>query len=198
MTYWTREVDTQIEKLLKNGGIGFMPSDTIYGLSCRALDQAAVERLRQVKGRSGSKRMIVLIADIGQLQELDIAETEIEPAIPYWPGPLTLIASTPRAPLWLHRGGRTFGIRMPDDDRLRRLISDVGPIISTSANPEGQTEARTARQAKAYFGDKLDFYVDAGPIEDQSSTIVRPVFGKLEVIRQGAVKVKSKDIYDAG
>lgn len=69
------------------------------------------------------------------------------------------------------------------------MIKKVGPIISTSANKEGQKPAATITAAQKYFGDKLDFYVDAGKLTGRASTIVKASFGQLEVIRQGAVKL---------
>lgn len=169
-----------------------MPSDTIYGLSCRALDAKAVDRLRQLKERDTSKRMIVLVANMEQFAPLRVDTSQTLLVKDYWPGPLTLICSAPRAPLWLHRGVGTFGVRMPKDQALRKLIALVGPIISTSANPAGRPEASSVDQAKGYFGDQLDFFVDAGEIHNKPSTIVEITDGKLHLIRPGAVKITDK------
>lgn len=79
---------------------------------------------------------------------------------------------------------------MPDYPQLLDLIGRVGPIISTSANPTGQKPAINMQEAKNYFGDSLDFYMDAGNISGAPSTIARLKNGKLEVIRVGSLKIK--------
>lgn len=167
-----------------------MPSDTIYGLSCRALDEAAVERLRKIKGSDKAKPFIVLISSTTQLMDIGIITTDAAPALRYWPGQLTIICDAVDAPFWLHRGTKTLAIRQPDDKELRDLIAKVGPIVSTSANLANKKLARSAAGARKYFGDQLDFYVDKGTISKKPSTIIRTVFSKVEVVRQGTVKIK--------
>jgi len=163
-----------------------MPSDTIYGLSCRALDEAAVERLHKLKGRDKAKPFIVLVSSTTQLIDVGIITTDVAPALRYWPGRLTLICSAVNAPLWLHCGTKSLAIRQPDDKELRNLVTKVGPIISTSANLAGSQPAQSAAEARQYFSDKLDFYVDMGEIKSPPSTIAKVEDGKLVVIRQGA------------
>ncbi len=166
-----------------------MPSDTIYGLSCRALDEKAVERLHKLKARD-KKPFIILISNTSQLNNLGVAAIDAAPALRYWPGPLTIICPAPAAPLWLHRGAKSLAIRQPDDDQLRKLIDKTGPLVSTSVNPAGQKPASSIASAKKYFASMLDFYVDQGIINKKPSTIIRATFSKVEVVRPGAVKIK--------
>jgi len=71
-----------------------------------------------------------------------------------------------------------------------RIINNVGPLISTSANTQGDNSAGSITEAQEYFGDQLDFYVDAGELSSRKpSTLVRNNNGKLEVIRTGVVKL---------
>lgn len=166
-----------------------MPSDTIYGLSVRALDKAAVEKLHALKGRAQNKPFIILISNIWQLKDLGIKELSLELITKYWPGPLTIIFDAPKSPKWLHQGSGSLAVRLPKPKKLRDLIHKVGPIISTSANHEGQLPAKSADQAKKFFGEELDFYVDIGEIVAVPSTIVKLTGGKLETLREGAVKI---------
>jgi L-threonylcarbamoyladenylate synthase len=190
VSYFSDSFDKEVITLLQNGAVGFMPSDTIYGLSCRALDKKTVERLRKIKGRDKNKPFIVLISSADQLDELGIITTDAAPALRYWPGRLTIICQAEGAPLWLHRGTKTLAVRQPDDETLRQLIDKTGPLISTSANIADQRPAKSFAGAQKLFGDKLDFYVDRGTISKKASTIIRATFSKVEVVRQGSVKIK--------
>lgn len=193
MSYGTDRLDKEIVRLLQKGGVGLLPSDTIYGLSCRALDKQAVERIHHIKRRDKNKPFVILISGMDQLKDLGITTTDAALALSYWPGKLTIICDAEKSPGWLHMGFRTLAVRQPDYPGLRELIKITGPLISTSANMQDGRPAESVFQAKKYFGDKLDFYVDAGRLSGRPSTIVRPVFDKLDVIRQGAVRIKKKD-----
>jgi L-threonylcarbamoyladenylate synthase len=107
----------------------------------------------------------------------------------YWPGALTVIFEVSSVPDWLHRSTRSLAIRLPNDRKLQDLINQTGPIISTSANKQGQDPASSIQEAQSYFGEELDFYVDVGELKGQASTIVKLVDNKLELIRQGPVKI---------
>jgi L-threonylcarbamoyladenylate synthase len=195
VSYLSNSVDGKIIELIKNGAVGFMPSDTIYGLSCSALNEEAVQRLRKLKGRGDSKRMIVLVSDISQFNSLNVDAKQTQAIKRYWPGHLTLICKAPDAPLWLNRGEGEFGIRQPGSKTLRNLIAQTGPLISTSANLEGGSAAQSQKEAHQIFGEKLDFYVDAGKIAGPPSTVVEEISGKLKIIRQGAVIINKEDLY---
>jgi L-threonylcarbamoyladenylate synthase len=190
MSYRTNRLDERVIKLLKDGGVGFMPSDTIYGLSCRAMNQQAVERIYRLKKRDFDKPLILLIANISQLEELNIDPKQTKVIASLWPGAISLECDVSEAPVWLNRGSKHEAVRLPDNEPLRQLISQVGPIVSTSPNTQGAKPASSVKEAQSYFGDQLDFYVDIGDLSGrQPSTLVRGVNGKLEVIRPGAVKL---------
>lgn len=189
MAYVTDKFDRKISQLLKQGKAGVLPTDTIYGLSCIALSQTAVRRIHMLKHRDKTKPFVILISEIEQLTSLGINTAQAAPALAYWPGPLTLICAASQAPNWLTMGTATVAVRQPDSDQLRRLIDETGPLISTSVNPQGSKPSTSIKQAMSYFGDKLDFYVDAGELQSMPSTIAKPVTGGLEVIREGAIRI---------
>jgi len=166
-----------------------MPADTVYGLSCSAFDESAVDRIYRIKYRFEGKPFIILISDIDQLKLLKIDPKEAEPIKQYWPGGLTYICNAPKTPEWLQRGTKTLAVRLPDHRDLRSLIKQVGPIVSTSANLYARKPATSLAEAVKYFGENLDFYVDVGKIDGLPSTIVKLRSGKLEVLRKGAVKI---------
>jgi L-threonylcarbamoyladenylate synthase len=191
VSYFTDTFDAKVVELLKNGAVGLLPTDTIYGLSALALNKEAVERIHALKGRDNNKPLIVLISDLHQLEELGLKVEQAELAKSYWPGPLSLEFDATDAPDWLHRGGFFFAVRMPDYSELRDLIAKTGPVVSTSANLQGQKPVSSVKEAQETFGDKLDFAVDAGKLEGQSSTLVKPEDGRLVVVRQGVLEIKS-------
>lgn len=176
---------------LKKGGVGLLPSDTVYGLSCSALNKKAVKRIHKLKRRDSGKPLIILLSDVEQGKQLGLNPKDIEVAAKFWPAPLTVEwPAGPNTPKYLHRGQKHFGVRIPANEDLRNLIKETGPIVSTSANLQGKEPAKTVAEAKKYFGDKLDFYIDAGELKAEPSTIVQIIKGKLKVIRQGSFKVK--------
>jgi L-threonylcarbamoyladenylate synthase len=188
--YYTTKLDNEVIKLLKKGGVGFIPSDTVYGLSASALNKKAVEKIYELKGRDNIKPCIVLVADSGQAVKLGISEKALQPVQNLWPAALTLVCRAETAPEYLHRGTKTLAVRMPDSKALRDLIAITGPIVSTSANLQGDTPAKSVKQAQKYFGDQLDFYVDGGKLEGESSTLIKIENGKLKVFRKGANEIK--------
>lgn len=151
----------KIAEMLNSGAIGVLLTDTLYGVVARADNEAAVERVFALKGRDASKPVISLITDISQLY--DPLPEGIDPTIGgLWPGPNTVIVPSPSAPAWLVRGSSGASFRIPDNARLQQLLQQTGPLIASSANPQGKSPARSIGEAQAYFGDGVDFYVDGG------------------------------------
>lgn len=151
----------KLVEMINDGAVGVLLTDTLYGIVAKADNEAAVERVYAVKGRDPSKPLISLIADVDQLY--DPLPEGIDPTIGgLWPGKNTIVVPSPSAPTWLVRGSHGASFRQPDNLLLRQLISQTGPIVAPSANPEGKPPARSIGEAQAYFGESVDFYVDGG------------------------------------
>jgi len=73
---------------------------------------------------------------------------------------------------------------------LRFLLRKTGPLVAPSANPEGLDPALTIRQAKKYFSNMVDFYIDRGKLESSPSTLVKIEAGNIIVLREGVVVIK--------
>ncbi len=161
--------DPSVAAVLDAGGIVVARTDTIYGILARADDRNAVQRVFEVKGRSDYKSPIVLIADREQML-VPLPAAEYELSLTVWPGKVTIAIPVDKttAPEWLHRGNDEFGHRMPASEELRALIALTGPLIAPSANPEGQEPAEDIDEAKNYFGERVDLYVDGGRVETTS------------------------------
>ena len=74
---------------------------------------------------------------------------------------------------------------MPASAELRALLKKVGPLVAPSVNPEGKKPASTIREAKKYFGNKVELYVNAGKIENSASTLVKLKKGEIKILRKG-------------
>lgn len=168
-----------------------MPTDTIYGLSARALDEQAVEKVHHIKKRDRGKPLIVLISSLAQLDELGAEKPPAQLAAKYWPGPLSLILNASHTPWYLHRGTHTLAVRMPNYAPLLSLIGHTGPLVSTSANEQNDPPINSVAEARGQFADLLDFYVDVGDLSGhQPSTLAAYKDSKLEIIRHGAVIIE--------
>lgn len=165
MTVYADSFNDEVMRILANGGIGVLRTDTLYGIVARVGDQAAVERVYAVKRRNPTKPPISLISSIHQLFDHHDEQT-IELVNQFWPGANTIILPSTNGPEWLMRGTASVSYRLPDHPALRALIDSVGPIIAPSANPEGEEPAMSIDQATAYFGEAVDFYVDGGEVQD--------------------------------
>jgi L-threonylcarbamoyladenylate synthase len=190
MSYMTNQIDQKVVGLLSGGGVGFLPTDTIYGLSAVAMNEQAVKKIHELKQRDG-RPLIVLISNLEQLAGLGLKTKEAELITKYWPGPLSVIFASSNIPTWLHMRTSSLAVRMPNNKELRDLISTTGPIVSTSANLHGKKPASTTSEAERYFGKKLDFYVGAEKLEGEPSTLVKIENGQIKVLRQGAFPIKA-------
>lgn len=171
--FFSSLLDDKLIELLREGKIGVLRTDTIYGIVARADLEQSVERVFALKGRDDSKSPIVLIANTAQVFDPQ-KPAERKLARDVWPGKVTIAHPATHAPKWLTRGNTEFGYRMPNVNDLRALIRKTGPLIAPSANPQAEPPATTIEQAIEYFGDQVDFYVDGGRVTDNTpSQLVR-------------------------
>lgn len=167
MKHFTSINNSEIVDLLKAGAIGVLRTDTLYGVVADAKNETAVQRVYKLKERSEHKSPIVLISSKAQV--FDEVPAEITTLLEdVWPGPVSVIIPSSKAPLWIRRGNDSVAYRLPNNLDLQQLIGQTGPLIAPSANPEGKPPAMTIAEAEAYFGDGVDFYVDGGAVTNAS------------------------------
>lgn len=178
------------KKLIQPGTVAVIPTDTVYGLVARAEDRGAVERLYEIKKRD-TKTGTLIAANIAQLEELGLKHRYLKAVEQFWPGAVSVIIPAADPALsYLHRGRMSLAVRIPKDAELQKLLSQTGPLLTTSANDPGQPTAVTAQAARDYFGNKVDLYVDGGDLSGRRpSTVIRIVDDAIEVLRQGAAEV---------
>ncbi|MFA7285868.1 MAG: L-threonylcarbamoyladenylate synthase [Candidatus Paceibacterota bacterium] len=168
----------ELIQVLQNGGVVVMPTDTIYGILTTALNMASVERLYAVRRRSPEKPCIILISEIAEIEKFGISLEEGERKIlgefSALERPTSFILDCDNIAFeYLHRGTKTLSFRIPKNEELKELLKQTGPLIAPSANFEGETPAENIEQARLYFGELVDMYIDGGEISGSPSRIVR-------------------------
>lgn len=177
----------QVIEILAGGGIGVLATDTLYGLVGSAFSGDAVERIYDLKQRYPNKPLIVLISTIEDIERFGVVISEsLEQTLKsYWPGPYSIILPTIDEDFeYLTRGQDSIAFRMPDKDELLEIMQVTGPLIAPSANIEGMPPAKTIDEAKRYFGDNVDFYLDEGEVDGKASTIIRLDGEEPEIVRE--------------
>lgn len=196
MKVFSTLADPAVAGLIRQGAIGVMPTDTLYGIVAAARNAAAVERLYEVRQRDAGKACIVLIGEREQLDDVAAwSPADWHAVAYYWPGPFSMILPvTKRTPGYLTRGGQTLAYRLPQNPDLQEFLRRTGPLLAPSANLQGKQPATTLAEAQSYFGDRVDFYVDGGQLQGRPSTLIKAEAGKLRVLRQGAGRVDGQDL----
>lgn len=179
--------DKNISEKIKNGKIGVIPTDTVYGIICSAFNKESVERIYELKNRDLTKPLVFLIGDVVDLEKLNInIDDELKNIVSqYWPGPVSIIFENENIPKYLHRGMGGIAIRLPQNNSLRKFLMETGPIATTSVNPESEPPATTIEEARGYFeGKDINFYIDGGKINSKASKIIKIINGEVKVIRE--------------
>lgn len=177
---------SEVAQLLRTGGVVLLPTDTIYGLHGSALDEAAVARIAEIKGREETKPFVVLAASIADLDRLGVeARPELLAALDsVWPAPLTAVLPL-RHPLAASRGASTLAVRIPALQWLRELAGRTGPLVSTSANRSGEPPIQHTSGLARDLQNQLDAIVDGGVLSGEPSAILDLTGAEPRFIREG-------------
>lgn len=178
--------------LLKQGKVVGMPTDTVYGVACNALDEAAIDEIYSIKNRERDKALIAQTYSLKKATSfLRVIPTDGHKlAQAYWPGALTLVLeANNNIPKNMIAGGDTVGIRVPDHEMALALLKATEfPLAVTSANVSGMPSPTTAEEVNEQLGDKIDYILDGGKCEwGIESTIVGFKDEKPIILRQGAI-----------
>lgn len=152
---------------IRAGGIVAYPTEGVWGLGCDPANAAAVRRLIALKGRPAAKGLILLAADMLQLEPwLAPLPTDVRSRLKAtWPGPVTwVVAAAASCPTWLTGGRATLAVRVTAHAPARALAAAAGSaIVSTSANPSGESPSMSAADVRRRFGAALAALL-AGPL----------------------------------
>lgn len=173
--------------LLKEGAIGVLPTDTIYGICCTVFKRESVEKLYKLKKREKKKPMILLISSPNDLKifKIKIKKWQKEILNLVLPFRVSFILSCKSKKFhYLHRGKNCLAFRIPKNKILLKILSISGPLLAPSANWENFPPATSISEARKYFKDKV-FYLNGGKILGSPSTLIDLREKKIKVIRKG-------------
>lgn len=183
---------------LRADGVIAHPTETVYGVG-GALTEAALERVRALKGRDEGKPFVVLVGAMESLTQLGVRKEALANRLisAFWPGPLTLVLPSS---LTLPRGAQNerggVAVRWTSHPGMSRLLEAFGaPLTSTSANAAGLPPARSAPEIVALWREPVGkaelLVLDGGEVEGGRlpSTVVDCTGRAPRVVRKGAVSV---------
>jgi L-threonylcarbamoyladenylate synthase len=183
------------KKLLTEGKLVAIPTETVYGLAANGLDETAVAGIFLAKNRPTFDPLILHVASIEQAQSLctDWPEMADKLARAFWPGPLTLVLpKADHVPDLTTSGQPTVGIRMPNNRLTLELLSTLPfPLAAPSANPFGYVSPTNAQHVADQLGDRIDYILDDGDCSvGIESTIIAIDNGAPKVLRLGGLSLE--------
>ena len=179
-------------EIIKNGGLVAIPTETVYGLGADGLNEAAVAKIFEAKGRPQDNPLILHISGPEQIELFchHIPQKAYDLAEKFWPGPLTIVLpARDCVPKRTTGGLSTVAVRCPDSDVTRRIIALAGvPLAAPSANLSGKPSTTTAAHVLHDHDGKIDAVVDGGSCRvGVESTIVDLTEVRPRLLRPGGI-----------
>ena len=178
--------------IIKKGGLVAIPTETVYGLGANGLDEQAVTKIFEAKGRPQDNPLILHVAEPAEMEKFchHIPKSAYLLAKKFWPGPLTMVLpARDIVPRRTTAGLDTVAVRCPDNDTTRQIIRLSGvPIAAPSANISGKPSTTTAQHVFHDHNGKIDAIVDGGPCRvGVESTIVDLTDDRPRLLRPGGI-----------
>lgn len=180
-----------LESCISKGGVALFPADGLYGLACDPLNERAVDRIHQLKGRDDGKPSAVMYFSPMAMRELirDLGQKVGEAVGRLLPGPVTLVVPNPRHryPLACREDRSRLGIRVIEGP----LSGARCPIFQTSANLSGEPASTTFAGVVPEIREGVDLAIDGGRLTGLPSTVVDLTeldeTGAWSVLREGGM-----------
>ena len=179
-------------KIIREGGLVAVPTETVYGLAGSGLNETAVKEIYEVKGRPAVKPLSLMVPDESAMERYcdDVPKQAHQLARCFWPGPLTIVLKAkPEIPPIVLAGGTTVGLRCPDHPMTLALLRECSlPLAAPSANPSGEPSPKTAEQVFTYFDGRIDAVIDGGPCGiGRESTLIDMSCTPYKILREAAL-----------
>jgi tRNA threonylcarbamoyl adenosine modification protein (Sua5/YciO/YrdC/YwlC family) len=177
-------------RVLSDGGLAAIPTDTVYALACDIASKRGVERLYAAKGMERRQPLAFLMPDLSNVARYGIVTNYAYRVMRrLLPGPYCVVLEATReVPRMLMEKRRVVGIRVPDSVFVQALLGELGrPVLVSGATAPGDDDRALpdADQIEAHYGSHLDLIVDAGPLGEEPSTVVSLLGDELVLVRQG-------------
>ena len=179
-----------IEKELEAGRAVILPTETVYGIFAKALDQEAVDYIYELKRRPRKKALNLNVADEEDVRIYSKNQPSYLTKLieSFLPGPLTIILqANEKVPEWIHSGMSTVGFRMPAHPRTLELIRKYGPLVGPSANLSGHASGTKYKAIVKEFDQVIPGFEDDAFLTGQDSTILDISGTKARILRQGSI-----------
>ena len=182
--------------ILRRGGLLGIPTETVYGLGADALNEDAVRRIFEAKGRPQDNPLIIHVPSADWLARYcrDVPDAAYQLAARFWPGPLTMILSRRDiVPRRTTGGLETVGVRCPDHPVTLAIIEAAGvPIAAPSGNTSGRPSPTTAGHMMDDMLGKIEGIVDGGPCTvGVESTILDLTVQPPRLLRPGGLPLEA-------
>lgn len=182
-------------EILRKGGLVAFPTETVYGLGANGLEQQAVEKIFQAKGRPNDNPLILHVVSWEEVKKLVSTwprEAEIL-ARKFWPGPLTMVLpKKEHIPRAVTAGLDTVAVRIPDHPVALELIQQAGvPLAAPSANLSGKPSPTAACHVLKDLWGKIDMIIDGGVTGiGLESTVIDLTSSNPLILRPGGVTLE--------
>lgn len=185
----------EASKILRQGGLVGIPTETVYGLGANGIMPEAVSNIFKAKNRPQDNPLILHIPSADWLERYccDIPDKAYLLAEHFWPGPLTMVLYRRECvPDVVTAGLDTVGMRCPDHDLCRDIIRCAGvPVAAPSGNTSGRPSPTTANHMAEDMDGKIDAIVDGGPCRvGVESTIIDLTCEPPRLLRPGGVTLE--------
>lgn len=191
-------MESDIINTLKDGKLVIMPTDTIYGIIGDATNEDVINKVYEVKERPHDKPLLILVSNLSMLHELvtEIPKETEKIINKFWPGPLTILfKKSSKVSDALTANSALVAIRMPNDKRLLNIMNHLNrPLISTSANISSHDAITNPNQLEEKMKEKIDLIVDEGTVNNEASTLITIINGKIEILREGSLTEKIRKL----
>ena len=178
------------EKELEAGRAVILPTETVYGIFAKALNQKAVDYIYELKRRPRDKALNLNVAD----EETVRFYSKNQPyylsklIAAFLPGPLTIILqANEKVPAWINSGMATVGFRMPAHPKTLELIRKHSPLVGPSANLSGHASGTKYEAIVKEFDQLVPGFQDDTFLTGQDSTILDISGINARILRQGAI-----------
>ena len=184
-----KENINEVIDLLNHDEVVAFPTETVFGLGVKFSHLEALEKIYEIKHRSHSKAISLMIYDPKDIEKYAYVNENAQKLIDHFmPGMITLVLKK-KSILSddFTAGYDTIGIRIPDDPFVLKLLKEVGPMLVTSANISGQETLLNDQEVYKQFKGKIKMIVKGKCKNTLASTVIK-VDEDVTILRQGCIQ----------